>query len=137
MELNDKEVRAVAETRLRANKKLNWNRKYTIPSAIFLSIAIVSALVLLSLPKLPMMFVSNQGVPIVLSDNVTAFSIGDITYTRDKAQEKDVIREVVTGVGGMSIILGYGISVLWKQKVKKPYISEFIKYWQEHKELPS
>ncbi len=133
MNLTLQDVETIANKRAEKNKKVGWNRKFTFPSFILLIICLISIIARNEISN-EQVFVSSNNKVVVSKDADKAIVNGE-EYTRDYTQGVDPMRELVDYTfpisGGLALI----IYAYWYYRVKKPYVTKFVKYWQDNKEF--
>jgi len=131
MELSDKDLKDLASSRM--PKKVQWNRKYTIPCYLLLVIFAVCLLVP-SNHDIERTMISDNGNKVVVMGGSNEMTIDGIEYTNlNKYNRIDVINYA----GYLALLGALIVYVLWRKRVKQPYTKKFVEYYKNHGELMS
>ena len=130
MELNDKELEALANVRVKKHKDIMWNRRYTIPMCVLIVIAFMSAFAIRTTIE-DKVLVNSFGDKVVLVSGETMI-IDGIVYRVDKEKQWE---DYISYVGLGALLLAGLIYYKWLNNLKRPYIARFKEYYAEHREL--
>jgi hypothetical protein len=139
VELNNKEIKALANIRFSNHKELKWKRVYTIPFYILMTITIAIALINISQDD-SVVVDGRNGETYIISDKLVINEnvvINEVEYILKGDDIKKKLPDWVNDCGLISFVVALVIYYIWYKRIKKPYIKRFMEYYNERKELMS